>query len=245
MCLVMLIDRFHASSTSMRFMNNVLRQFLGLFVVAYCHDYIVYSHIHSEYYEHIDHDLQIVHDARFDILVICIVANDMMIILSSDLHDRKLYAHANISAVWYNYLLPKVVIIHSSHVVFTNMRARKLLHRRLIHTWIELLELYAIDFAEQYALCVTKIAWNKLHLGRYLFCANQSCVRKSLVYLLIFQESLDAFGVGVAFLADLTPYFEKDLAASRTTLFEGGEMMRTSPHLLHVLLLVLGHLDSR
>ena len=68
-CLVMPIDRFHASSTSMRFMNNVLRQFLGLFVVAYCHDYIVYSHIHSEYYEHIDHDLQIVHDARFDILV--------------------------------------------------------------------------------------------------------------------------------------------------------------------------------
>ena len=144
------------------------------------------------------------------------------IILSSDLHDRKLYANAKISAVWYNYLLPNDVIIHSSHVVFTYVRVHLLLYRRLIDIWIVLLEIYAIDFAEPYELCINESAWDKLHLGGYLFCANQLCVLESLVYFLLFQESFDAVGVGYAFLADLTPHVEKYLAASRTTLFEGG-----------------------
>jgi hypothetical protein len=41
----------------------------------------------------------------------------------------------------------------------------------------------------------------------------------------------DEFGVSNSFnVADLTPYTGEDLAASRSTLFEGGEMMRTSLH---------------
>jgi len=35
-------------------------------------------------------------------------------------------------------------------------------------------------------------------------------------------------------VADLTPYDGDDLAASRSTPFKGGEMMRTSIHLIHL-----------
>ena len=43
---------------------------------------------------------------------------------------------------------------------------------------------------------------------------------------------IDEFGVSNSFnVADLTPYDGEDLGASRSTPFEGGEMMRTS--LLH------------
>jgi hypothetical protein len=45
----------------------------------------------------------------------------------------------------------------------------------------------------------------------------------------------DEFGVSNSFnVADLTPYVGEDLAASRSMLFKGGEMMRTSLHLFHL-----------
>jgi hypothetical protein len=50
----------------------------------------------------------------------------------------------------------------------------------------------------------------------------------------------DKFGVSNSFsVADLTPYAREDLAASRSTLFEGGKMMRTSLHLFHRHLLMM------
>ena len=69
---------------------------------------------------------------------------------------------------------------------------------------------------------INKNAWDKIHLGGYLFCANQLCVLESLVCFLLLQESLDELGVDTTCFADLTPYIGINLAASRTTLFEGG-----------------------
>jgi hypothetical protein len=50
----------------------------------------------------------------------------------------------------------------------------------------------------------------------------------------------DKFGVSNSFsVANLIPYAGEDLATSRSTLFEGREMMRTSLHLFHLHLLMM------
>ena len=91
--------------------------------------------------------------------------------------------------------------------------------------------------SEPYEFC--EKAWDKIHLGGYLFRAHNLCVLESLLHLLLFQESLDGLGVSATCFADLTPYVEKDLAASRTTLFE------IILHFQHGLLFVLSCLFHR
>ena len=196
-CLLMPMDSYNNFSTCLRFIDHVLIDCFGICVVLPLHDILVVNH-HITYANsvHITQDLQIVHDAKIDIAAICQVANDIMMMLNSDLHGYELYAIDNIVAVWYKCLLPKVMIIHSSHDLLQYVRAQLLLHRRIIHTWFQLFESYAIDFDEPYELC--EKAWDKIHLGGYLFRAHNLCVLELLLHLLLFQESLAELGIGRA-----------------------------------------------
>ena len=107
-------------------------------------------------------------------------------------------------------------------------------------------ELNAINIAELYELCSYEKAWGKIHMGGFLFCANRSYVRKLFLCLFIFQDNIVQFGADTTCLAGWTQYVEMVLAASRTTLFEGGgEMVRTSLHFQHGLLFVLSCLFHR
>ena len=144
-CLIMPMDNYFAFSTCMRVVDHLLKCCVDLCVVVLMHDNIIVHHINSEYDEHVDRALQIFYDDKIAIAAICQVANDMILFSNSDLDGRELYAIVDISAVWHTSLLPKVVVIHSYHVMFAYVRAQLILYRRHIHSWIALFELNAID----------------------------------------------------------------------------------------------------